>query len=258
MVGQLFKIRLLAVVAVALGMLSTPGLVQNVPEVVGQASSLTTADPREEPAAPRKQEQHVAYGQISNPSGGGAAAQDFEAAYDAYDCSVGDDFRVIWANMAIEQIHSPGGYYPYSGPALGIVYGFYSDAGGFPGPSLCGGTAAVVSDVSGDILSELPSTCFLWEPGTYWVSVAARMDYSLSGQWWVSAESVTHGNIAHWYNPGNGFLIGCTTWSSCPLTVINAAYRDMSFELLSYVLDIPIFIDDFESGDASWWSVTVP
>jgi len=259
MVGQLFKIRLMALVAIAVSVLVAPGRAQNTPEVVGHASIVATADPREEPAAPRTQERYAYHSQISNPSGGGAPAQDFEAAYDAYDCSVGDDFRVTWPDgWQIELIHTPGSY-SLAGPALDIAYGIYSDAGGFPGTSLCSGTAAIESDVGGDILSELPSTCFLHVPGTYWVSVAARMDYHPNGEWWVSAEAVTHGTIARWINPGDGWLTGCTSWSSCPLTVVDAAYRDMSFELLTDVLTVPpIFLDDFESGDASWWSVTVP
>ena len=258
MVGQLFKIRLLALMVIAVGALATPVLAQNSHELAGQVPIVTTADPRDEPVVTWKRAQAVLYSQISNPSGGGAAAQDFEAAYDAYDCYVGDDFQVTWPDgWLIGQIHTPGSY-SFAGPALGIVYGFYGDAGGFPGPSLCSGTAAIVSDVSGDILSELPSLCILWVSGTYWVSVAARMDYSSSGQWWVSAESVTIGNIAHWYNPGNGFLTGCTTWSSCPLTVIDAAYQDMSFELLGPLLVNGIFADGFESGDTSAWSATVP
>lgn len=188
-------------------------------------------------------EQALLYSQISNPTGGGAAAQDFEALYDAYDCYVGDDFQVTWADgWQIEQIHSPGSY-SLSGPALGMVYGFYGDGGGFPGVSLCSGTASIVSDVSGDILSQLPSVCILPVAGTYWVSVAARMDYIPGGQWYVSAESVTTGAIAHWYNPGDGFGNGCTLWSSCPLSVINAAYQDMSFELLG--AEIPVELQSF-------------
>jgi hypothetical protein len=188
-------------------------------------------------------EQALLYSQIGNPSGGGAAAQDFEAIYDAYDCYAGDDFQVTWADgWSIEQIHAPGSY-SVAGPALGIVYGFYGDAGGFPGVSLCSGTASIVSDVSGDILSQLPSACDLTVSGTYWVSVAARLDYLAGGQWYVSAESVTTGSIAQWYNPGDGFALGCTTWGSCDLTVINAAYLDMSFELLG--TEIPVELQSF-------------
>jgi hypothetical protein len=188
-------------------------------------------------------EQALLYSQIGNPSGGGAAAQDFEAIYDAYDCYAGDDFQVTWADgWSIEQIHAPGSY-SVAGPALGIVYGFYGDAGGFPGVSLCSGTASIVSDVSGDILSQLPSACDLTVSGTYWVSVAARLDYLAGGQWYVSAESVTTGSIAQWYNPGDGFALGCTTWGSCDLTVIYAAYLDMSFELLG--TEIPVELQSF-------------
>jgi len=258
MVGQLFKIRQVVLVAIAVGALATPVLAQDCPEPVGQVSGVLTADPRDEPVVTWKRAQAVLYSQISNPSGGGAAAQDFEAAYDAYDCSVGDDFQVAWPDgWLIGQIHSPGSY-GAAGPALGIVYGFYGDAGGFPGTTLCSGTAAIVSDVSGDILSQLPSPCILPTSGTYWVSVAARMDFGTSGQWYVSTEAATIGNIAHWYNPGNGFLTGCTAWSSCPITVINAAYQDMSFEVLGPLLFVPIFLDGFESGGTLYWSAVVP
>lgn len=188
-------------------------------------------------------EQAVLYSQISNPSGGGAAAQDFEAAYNAYDCYAGDDFQVTWADgWSIEQIHTPGSY-SFAGPALGIVYGFYGDGGGFPGVSLCSGTATIVSDVSGDILSQLPSVCDLTVPGTYWVSVAARLDYAAGGQWYVGTEAATTGAIAQWYNPGNGFGLGCTAWGSCDLTAINPGYLDMSFEILG--AEIPVELQSF-------------
>jgi len=188
-------------------------------------------------------EQAVLYSQISNPSGGGAAAQDFEAAYDAYDCYAGDDFQVTWADgWSVEQIHTPGSYSD-AGPALGIVYGFYGNAGGFPGVSLCTGTASIVTDVGGDITSQLPSVCNLTVPGTYWVSVAARLDAVTNGQWFVGTEAATTGSIAQWYNPGNGFALGCTTWGSCPISVLNPAYLDMSFEILG--AEIPVELQSF-------------
>ena len=215
--------------------------------LLGLAAVVVAADLRTSHSVtgpiPSAGEQALLYSQISNPSGGGAAAQDFEAAYDAYDCYVGDDFQVTWADgWQIEQIHAPGSY-SLAGPALGIVYGFYGDAGGFPASTLCSGTASIVSDNAGDILSQLPSVCILPVAGTYWVSVAARLDYSAGGQWYVSAEAATTGSIAHWYNPGDGFGNGCTTWNSCPLSVINAAYLDMSFELLG--AEIPVELQSF-------------
>lgn len=206
------------------------------------AADLTTSHPVAGPLQSAG-EQTTLYSQISNPSGGGAAAQDFEAVYDAYDCYAGDDFQVTWADgWQIEQIHTPGSY-SVAGPALGMVYGFYGDGGGFPGTSLCSGTAPIVSDVDGDILSQLPSVCILPVSGTFWVSVAARMDYLPGGQWYVSTEAATTGSIARWYNPGNGFGEGCTTWSSCPISAINASYQDMSFELLG--AEIPVELQSF-------------
>ncbi|HOC44775.1 MAG TPA: hypothetical protein PKJ99_17315 [Thermoanaerobaculales bacterium] len=188
-------------------------------------------------------EQTTLYSQISNPGTYGAAAQDFEAAYDAYDCYVGDDFQVTWADgWQIEQIHSPG-FYSVAGPAAGIVYGFYGDGGGFPGNVLCSGTATILSDITGDITSELSSPCVLPVTGTYWVSVAARLDYATGGQWYVSSQLATIGSIAHWYNPGDGFGNGCTTWSSCALNFNNPTMMDMTFELLG--TEIPVELQSF-------------
>jgi hypothetical protein len=206
------------------------------------AADLTTSHPVAGPFQSAG-EQAVLYSQISNPTGGGAAAQDFEAAYNAYDCYVGDDFQVTWADgWQVEQIHTPGSY-SLAGPALGMVYGFYGDGGGFPGASLCSGTASIVSDVAGDITSQLPSVCILPVSGTFWVSVAARLDYAAGGQWYVSTEAATIGSIAQWYNPGDGFGNGCTSWGSCDLSVINAAYLDMSFEILG--AEIPVELQSF-------------
>jgi hypothetical protein len=246
MASQRLICRLVALVGVGVGVLATPVLAQDRPEPVGQVSGGLTGDPRDEPVVTWKRVQAVLYSQISNPSGGGAAAQDFEAAYDAYDCYVGDDFQVTWADgWQVEQIHTPGIYSvnPPGGPALGMVYGFYGDAGGFPGASVCGGTASIVSDVAGDIVSALTAPCDLTTPTTYWVSVAARMDYATSGQWYVATEAATTGAIARWYNPGDGFANGCTSWTSCAVSVINATYLDMSFEILGSV--IPVELQSF-------------
>lgn len=187
-------------------------------------------------------EQVTLYSQIGN-NVGGAAAQDFEAAYDVYDCYVADDFVVTWTDgWSVEQLHTPGSY-SVAGPALGIVYEFFGNAGGLPGVSLCSGTATIVSDVAGDIISQLPANCDLPVPETYWVSVAARMDYVPSGQWYVGAEGNTTGFEARWYNPGNGFGNGCTTWGACGISTINATYLDMSFEILG--TEIPVELQSF-------------
>jgi hypothetical protein len=191
--------------------------------------------------------QTTLYSQLANPSGGGAAAQDFEAAYDAYDCFVADDFNVTWVDgWTVEQLHTPGSY-SLAGPADGITYEFLTNSGGFPGAPVagCSGIASIVSDNAGDIVSALAAPCDLTSPTTYWVSVAARMDYATSGQWYVSTEAVTTNSIARWYNPGDGFLHGCTSWTSCDISVINATYLDMSFEILGAT--IPVELQSFDA-----------
>ncbi len=192
---------------------------------------------------PRPTEQATLYSQMANIVGG-AAAQDFEAAYDQYDCYVADDFNVTWAGgWGIQQIHTPGSY-SVAGPAAGIQVEILANSGGLPGASVCSGLATIVTDTAGDIVSALPAQCDL-ATGTYWLSVAARLDYNPGGQWYVGAEGATTGSIARWYNPGDGFGNGCTTWGSCDVTAINAAYLDMSFEILG--VEVPVELQSFSA-----------
>jgi len=225
---------------------ATLGVLVVVVAFVATAAEITPSKQINQTTTPAEL-QVTLYSQISNPSGGGAAAQDFEAAYDAYDCYVADDFVVTWVDgWSVEQLHTPGSY-SVAGPAEGITYEFFADAGGFPGTPVagCSGIASIVFDNAGDITSALPAACDLTTPATYWVSVAARMDYASSGQWYVSTEAATTNSIARWYNPGDGFGNGCTTWSSCDLTVINATYFDMSFEILGAT--IPVELQSFDA-----------
>ncbi len=168
------------------------------------------------------------YEQIGSPSGRGVAAQDFEAAYDAYDCAVADDFHLVWTDYP-DFVYTPGSYSAGGGPASAMVVQFFADAGGFPGTVLCSDTASILFDNSGDIFCNLPFNCVFTAGTTYWMAVAARMDYLSSGQWYVSTESVTTGNIAKWSNPGDGFGLGCTDWSSCDVNVYNPGDLDLSF-----------------------------
>ncbi len=191
--------------------------------------------------------QVVLYSQLGT-NVGGAAAQDFEAAYDVYDCAAGDDFQVTWADgWRIQQLHTPGTY-STTGPAAGIQFELLADGGGFPGAVVCSGLATVLTDVAGDITSDLPVDCDLTPavvPTTYWLSVAARLDYAAGGQWYAAAQDTTVGNIAKFYNPGDGFALGCTTWAACDLTVINAAYLDLMFEVLGET--IPVELQSFQA-----------
>ena len=48
--------------------------------------------------------------------------------------------------------------------------------------------------------------------GTYWVSVQARQDITLHGQWFWHERAVQSNQGSVWQNPGNGFGTGCMTW----------------------------------------------
>lgn len=168
------------------------------------------------------------YEQIGAPTGRGIAAQDFEAAYDAYDCAVADDFQLTFTDYP-DFVYIPGSYSAGGGPASAMVVQFYADAGGYPGAVLCSGVATILDDQDGNIFCDLPFDCVFTAGTTYWVSVAARMDYLSGGQWYASTESVTTGNIGKWYNPGDGFGLGCTSWPSCDIDVMDPGDLDLSF-----------------------------
>ncbi len=140
----------------------------------------------------------------------------------------------------IDGFHTPGSYNAGGGPVSSMEYKAFNDGGGFPGAQICSGSGTVWTDVDGDVVWLLPDSCMVVPasvPATFWVAVAARMDFAAAGQWYVSTESVTTGNVAKWFNPGDGFGMGCTSWSSCDVTVVNAASLDMSYELLTFLLD---------------------
>ena len=62
-------------------------------------------------------------------------------------------------------------------------------------------------------------------PGTYWVSVQARMDFSPFGQWGWTDRTVQSNNSAAWQNPGGGFGV-CPTWHSKLVCVPTASGPD--------------------------------
>src|SRR5206468_268275 len=121
------------------------------------------------------------------------SSQDFETAFDAFDDQAADDFFVpgteIWT---VQRVVVGGVYFNGVGPAASFNVTFYANAGGLPGAAVPGGTytGLAYTNVAGVFTIPLP-TFLVLSPGTYWVSVQARMDFNMGGQWGWNDRTVT-------------------------------------------------------------------
>jgi hypothetical protein len=180
--------------------------------------------------------QTVLYDQTDNPSGAGTNSQNFEAANDAFDDQVADDFVVPAGGWTIGQVNVGGVYFNGAGPANSVNVFFYADAATLPGAAVAGGTYLNVPITSGAASGSfhivLPTTLTL-APGTYWVSVQANMDFGVGGQWAWNDRTVQSNSGAAFQNPGGGFACsGGNSWVRKPTCVTGAA-PDNIFQLLT-------------------------
>ncbi len=181
-------------------------------------AEMTTGTLKGAGQAPVWTDQTVLYDQTANYTGSIGTAQDFDAAYDAYDADGADDFVVTWADgWLVEQVGIIAGYWNATpaGPAESIDVVFYSDAGG-PGSAVAGCTFmnnGYTDDGSGNFLMDFSATpCFLPQ-GTYWLGIQGNMHGDL-GQFGYGYSDPQVGAGALWRNPGDGFGTGCTSWAS--------------------------------------------
>jgi hypothetical protein len=178
----------------------------------------------------------VLYDQYDNQAASESeTSQDFEAANDALDSSLADDFVVTsgqtWTISGVDV----DGEYSTTGPAASVNVFFYANgAGDLPGTLVASasrpGQAYVQGPAPGDFVVTLSPAVSL-SSGTYWVSVQARQDSNTAGQWFWHDRSVQSNQGAAWQNPGNGWGSGCTTWTrrtACPLLGVEP---DQAFRL---------------------------
>ncbi|MFN0277550.1 MAG: beta strand repeat-containing protein, partial [Pyrinomonadaceae bacterium] len=178
----------------------------------------------------------VIYDQTTGFVATGPNSQDFEAANDAFDNDAADDFVVpAGQTWTISQLAINGAYFGGVGPAASFNVKFFNDAATFPGATVPGGVlnAAPYTFAAGVFTITLPSSVVL-TPGTYWVSVQARMDFAGGqGQWAWHDTSVTTNSAAVWRHAG-GFANPCTPGygrrgATC---AIDAANPDQAFKLI--------------------------
>ena len=158
----------------------------------------------------------VLYDQTDNAGTNASSSQDFETSFDAYDNQGADDFVVpAGESWTVTGVDAVGAYWNGAGPAASFNVYFYADASGLPGSEVGSALAQAYADTSGlgspSITFDTPVTL---SEGTYWVSIQARMDFSVGGQWGWQDRTVQSGAAAAWQNPGGGFG-GCgTTWEA--------------------------------------------
>ncbi|NQV17444.1 MAG: hypothetical protein HQ534_02750, partial [Armatimonadetes bacterium] len=178
--------------------------------------------------------------QLANASAeGGISVQDFETAFDIYDAEGADEFIVptgeTWTINEVVVL----GHYSAAGPCDLANVRFYEDAAGMPGTLLFEYLdVAANPDVDGNLDCFISDTPFT--EGTYWVSVQGRLDFGTCGQWyWEKQAAPTIGYEFHWRNPGDGFGLGFTTWTTGSIPWPPPDYYDynLSFALYGAVSD---------------------
>ena len=99
------------------------------------------------------------------------------------------------------------------GPATSEVITFYKDAKGVPG-AVVNSQTVNCTDSSGSFACKISAVSLKGgtKGKTYWVSVAANMNFQTAREWYWTLTSI-HGNQAEWENPGGGFAV-CPTWGT--------------------------------------------
>lgn len=160
-----------------------------------------------------------------------------------------DDFVVPGGEtFVVSRVWAHGSYGSGAGPVDGVDVEFMADAGGVPGNVACGYTALSPlgrTNVS-DFVVDLPTQCRLG-PGTWWLSVQARMPLNPAGQWFWAEASGTAGSGYRFQDSANVLGTGCTSWSSGATCFEPDPVNENTCFLLKGISEEgPLFIDGFE------------
>ncbi len=162
----------------------------------------------------------------SNSSGGTQASQDFETAYDIYDCQGADDFYVpagLQWNIQTITVTGSGS----TTATLANVY-IYADNAGLPGTALNTFMGLTCSNSNAVLTVTIPGGITLGT-GHYWLSVQDASPYGTNGQWWWFRTSSFFNSESVWQNPLNGFGLGYTSWT--PMSIVTGTASDFLFRL---------------------------
>ena len=149
--------------------------------------------------------QVVLYDQLNNPGAVSTNSQNFEAANAGFNDFTADDFVVPGGQTwNITEVDAQGVYFNGPGPAASFNVFFYQNSGGLPGTQVYSATGQSYVNSAGVFQVTLAAPAVLG-PGTYWVSVQARQDFTPAGEWGWTNRTVQANSPAAWKNPGGGF-----------------------------------------------------
>lgn len=163
---------------------------------------------------------------------GAIASQDFETAYNQYDCAAADDFIVpSGAAWTIDSIRIYG---QYSGAAMAVCPArltLYQDSGGAPAAEITSFTWSTDQDLNGDGDLLLVFDCPIrLEAQRYWMSVQSTKTFgSGGGQWYWTRDSVGAGLPFFWHNVGGGFGTSCSTFTQMSTCVSSITEPGVAF-----------------------------
>jgi hypothetical protein len=184
----------------------------------GLASAAPTVAGHGKVVAPPVNAAGTLYSQNGTDSGIGIVSQNFESSFDIYDARAADDFKVpAGATWKVTEVDVTGVYFNGAGLARDENVTFYKTKKGLPG--------GVIKDYNGLAGADNGTGSFKIKGAkaklaggtsgkSYWVSVQANMDFSVGGEWGWENQTTVVGKPAAWENPGGGFGIGCTTYTT--------------------------------------------
>ena len=179
----------------------------------------------------------------------GAPSQNFETAFDAFDCQGADDFTVpANTTWTVNQVNVTGTL-STTGPPASFNVIFYNNSAALPGSVVqTFNNVATFTGAAGSYNITLPAGLPL-TAGTYWVSVQVNMNFTPAGQWfWSNFGGANVGNASAWQNPGGGFGVGCTSWgNSC---AVGGNNRNHIFTIIGSSITAPTVV----TGGTFLWS----
>jgi hypothetical protein len=155
------------------------------------------------------------YDQTDNPGQNAISSQEFGAANASFTNQAADDFVVTDASgWTVDTVFAGGVYFNGVGLTPFVNVEFYADSAGLPGALVKSydGITSYVDNGLGTLTIDLSGDPAFLPQGTYWVSVAADMDFAAGGQWGWTERTVQSGAASAWRNPGGGFATACTDW----------------------------------------------
>ena len=154
------------------------------------------------------------YDQTAHDSGISIVSQNFEATFDAYDCQSADDFVVPdGVKWRITEVDILGTTFNGSGVADSENLVIYKNKRGKPGRIVAEYYGIVGAETLGSFVVDLGKPAKL-KPGHYWLSFQANESFNQQGEWGWEASTGVVGLPSLWRNPGGGFDIGCTDWTT--------------------------------------------